>query len=60
MARRSSRPRSTQFGQVDIVVNNAGILRDKSFAKLTPGELEIVIDVHLKGAFFVSQPAFRQ
>jgi NAD(P)-dependent dehydrogenase (short-subunit alcohol dehydrogenase family) len=47
------------FGQVDIVVNNAGILRDKSFAKLSPQELEIVIDVHLKGAFFVSQPAFR-
>lgn len=48
-----------EFGQVDIVVNNAGILRDKSFAKLSPQELEIVIDVHLKGAFFVSQPAFR-
>jgi NAD(P)-dependent dehydrogenase (short-subunit alcohol dehydrogenase family) len=47
------------FGQVDIVVNNAGILRDKSFVKLTPEELEIVIDVHLKGAFYVSQPAFR-
>lgn len=48
-----------QFGQVDIVVNNAGILRDKSFVKLSPQELEIVIDVHLKGAFYVSQPAFR-
>ena len=47
------------FGQVDIVVNNAGILRDKSFVKLSPEELEIVLDVHLKGAFFVSQPAFR-
>ena len=47
------------FGQVDIVVNNAGILRDKSFAKLSPEELEIVLDVHLKGAFYVSQPAFR-
>ncbi len=47
------------FGQVDVVVNNAGILRDKSFAKLSPTELEIVLDVHLKGAFFVSQPAFR-
>ena len=48
-----------QFGQVDIVINNAGILRDKSFVKLSPEELEIVIDVHLKGAFYVSQPAFR-
>jgi len=47
------------FGQVDIVINNAGILRDKSFAKLTPAELELVLDVHLKGGFFVSQPAFR-
>ncbi len=47
------------FGSIDIVINNAGILRDKTFAKLTPEELGIVIDVHLKGAFFVSQPAFR-
>ncbi|MFP6656468.1 MAG: SDR family oxidoreductase [Myxococcota bacterium] len=47
------------FGQVDIVINNAGVLRDKSFAKLSQAELELVIDVHLKGAFFVSQPAFR-
>ena len=47
------------FGKVDVVVNNAGILRDKSFVKLSPEELEIVLDVHLKGAFFVSQPAFR-
>ena len=47
------------FSKVDVVINNAGILRDKSFSKLSPEELEIVIDVHLKGAFFVSQPAFR-
>ena len=47
------------FGRVDIIINNAGILRDKSFAKLEPADLEIVLDVHLKGAFFVSQPAFR-
>lgn len=47
------------FGKIDIVVNNAGILRDRSFVKLTPEELQIIIDVHLKGAFFVSQPAFR-
>jgi NAD(P)-dependent dehydrogenase (short-subunit alcohol dehydrogenase family) len=47
------------FGRVDIVINNAGILRDKSFVKLEPADLEIVLDVHLKGAFFVSQPAFR-
>jgi NAD(P)-dependent dehydrogenase (short-subunit alcohol dehydrogenase family) len=47
------------FGRVDVVINNAGILRDKTFAKLTPEELDIVLDVHLKGAFYVSQPAFR-
>jgi NAD(P)-dependent dehydrogenase (short-subunit alcohol dehydrogenase family) len=47
------------FGTVDVVVNNAGILRDKTFVKLTPEELNLVLDVHLKGAFYVSQPAFR-
>jgi len=48
-----------RFGRVDIVINNAGILRDKTFAKLPPEDLEAVLSVHLKGAFFVSQPAFR-
>ena len=47
------------FGKVDVVINNAGILRDKTFAKLSSDDLGIVLDVHLKGAFFVSQPAFR-
>ncbi len=47
------------FGKVDIVVNNAGILRDKSFPKLEPENLEAVLAVHLKGAFYVTQPAFR-
>ena len=47
------------FGRVDIVINNAGILRDKSFANLPVADLEAVLDVHLKGAFFVTQPAFR-
>jgi NAD(P)-dependent dehydrogenase (short-subunit alcohol dehydrogenase family) len=46
------------FGQVDIVVNNAGILRDKTFHNLTPDLLEPVIDVHLKGAFYVTRPAW--
>jgi len=48
-----------QFGKVDVVINNAGILRDKTFVKLAPEDLGIVLDVHLKGAFYVSQPAFR-
>ncbi|HVK78926.1 MAG TPA: SDR family oxidoreductase [Kofleriaceae bacterium] len=47
------------FGTIDIVINNAGILRDKSFAKLEPADLDAVLDVHLRGAFHVSQPAFR-
>jgi NAD(P)-dependent dehydrogenase (short-subunit alcohol dehydrogenase family) len=47
------------FGKVDIVINNAGILRDKSFAKMTMAEMEAVIDVHLKGGFYVSSPAFQ-
>ncbi len=48
------------FGKIDIVINNAGILRDTSFAKMTPEQLEPVLDVHLKGAFYVTQPAFVQ
>jgi NAD(P)-dependent dehydrogenase (short-subunit alcohol dehydrogenase family) len=48
-----------EFGKVDIVINNAGFLRDKSFTKLEWADLDAVIDVHLKGAFYVSQPAFR-
>jgi len=47
------------YDTVDIVVNNAGFLRDKSFSKLEPEDLNAILDVHLKGAFFVSQPAFR-
>ena len=47
------------YGTVDIVVNNAGILRDKSFANMTLDEVEAVLDVHLKGAFYVSHPAFK-
>jgi 3-hydroxy-3-methylglutaryl CoA synthase/NAD(P)-dependent dehydrogenase (short-subunit alcohol dehydrogenase family) len=47
------------FGRVDILINNAGILRDKSFAKMTPEMWEGVLEVHLQGAFHVTQPAFR-
>ena len=48
-----------KFGQVDIVINNAGILRDRSFANLSRDELDGVISTHLLGGFNVSQPAFR-
>ena len=46
------------FGRIDIVVNNAGILRDKSFHNMTPDLVNPVIDVHLRGAFYVTQPAW--
>ncbi|MGQ0616471.1 MAG: SDR family NAD(P)-dependent oxidoreductase [Acidimicrobiia bacterium] len=46
------------FGRVDVIVNNAGILRDASFKNMTPEQLDPVIDVHLRGAFFVTQPAW--
>ena len=48
-----------RWGRIDVVVNNAGILRDRSFAKLDWSDLDAVVDVHLKGAFYVSQPAFK-
>ncbi len=47
-----------EFGRIDIVVNNAGILRDKSFSNLEWPDLDAVLDVHLKGAFYVTRPAF--
>ena len=47
------------FGRVDVLVNNAGILRDKAFHKMDDTMIEAVIDVHLKGALYVSQPAYR-
>src|SRR5690606_937988 len=48
-----------QWGRIDAVVHNAGILRDASFAKLEPDDLHSVLAVHLLGAFHVAQPAFR-
>jgi len=47
------------YGKVDVVINNAGILRDKAFHNLEPDQLNSVLDVHLKGAFHVTQPAWR-
>jgi NAD(P)-dependent dehydrogenase (short-subunit alcohol dehydrogenase family) len=48
-----------EFGAVDIVVSNAGILRDKSFANMSMDEVNAVLDVHLRGGFHISMPAFR-
>jgi NAD(P)-dependent dehydrogenase (short-subunit alcohol dehydrogenase family) len=47
------------FGRVDIVLNNAGIIRDKAFHNLSELDVRAVIDVHLFGAFWVTQPAYR-
>ncbi len=46
------------YERIDIVVNNAGILRDKTFHNMTPELLDPVIDVHLRGAFHVTRPAW--
>ncbi|MEK9822234.1 MAG: SDR family oxidoreductase [Gammaproteobacteria bacterium] len=46
------------FGRVDVVINNAGILRDKSFHKMTDEDWDLVYQVHLQGAFKVSRAAF--
>ena len=46
------------FGTVDIVVNNAGILRDKSFKNMTLDEFDLVIDVHLRGTAYVTRHAW--
>ena len=46
------------FGKVDILVNNAGILRDKSLSKMEGENWDAVMDVHLRGTFCVTKPAF--
>src|SRR5262245_25731486 len=44
-----------QWGRIDILINNAGILRDKSFGKMTLDEFRLVMDVHLMGAVICTQ-----
>lgn len=46
------------FGRVDVVINNAGILRDKSLHKMSDEDWDLVYQVHLKGAYKVSRAAF--
>jgi len=45
------------FGRIDCVVNNAGILRDRIFYRMSQVDWELVIDVHLKGSFNVARAA---
>lgn len=42
-----------RFGRIDIVINNAGILRDVSFAKMTKDQWDAVLAVHLQGSKFM-------
>jgi NAD(P)-dependent dehydrogenase (short-subunit alcohol dehydrogenase family) len=48
------------FGRVDVLVNNAGILRDKSILKMDDESFDAVLAVHLKGAFFAAQAFARR
>jgi len=47
------------FGRVDVLVNNAGILRDKTFAKMEEADWDSVLAVHLKAAYCVTRPIFQ-
>lgn len=47
------------FGRVDVVINNAGHLRNAAFGEVAQEDLDSLVEVHLKGAFYVTQPAFR-
>ncbi|GJN93440.1 hypothetical protein Rhopal_006496-T1 [Rhodotorula paludigena] len=47
-----------EFGSVDVLVNNAGILRDKSFKSMTDKEWDLVQEVHVKGAFSCTKAAW--
>jgi NAD(P)-dependent dehydrogenase (short-subunit alcohol dehydrogenase family) len=49
-----------KFGRVDVLVNNAGILRDRTFLNLSETDWDLVLDVHLKGTYFCSQAIARQ
>jgi NAD(P)-dependent dehydrogenase (short-subunit alcohol dehydrogenase family) len=48
------------FGRVDAVISNAGNQRNRRFGELSADDIEAVMAVHVKGAFFVAQPAYRQ
>jgi NAD(P)-dependent dehydrogenase (short-subunit alcohol dehydrogenase family) len=47
-----------RFGTIDAVIHNAGVWRHKWYDEMTADQLDPVLDVHLRGAFFVTQPAW--
>ena len=51
---------ASEFGKLDIAINNAGILRDKSFKNMTDEMWDIVLDVHLRGTYLVTKAAYDQ
>ena len=48
------------FGRVDILINNAGILRDRSFKNMTDDEWDAVVEVHLKGSYLATKHAWKE
>jgi NAD(P)-dependent dehydrogenase (short-subunit alcohol dehydrogenase family) len=49
----------SRYGTIDVVVHNAGTWRNVPFSEMTVDNLDPVLDVHLRGGFFVTQPAWR-
>ena len=48
------------FGRLDILINNAGILRDRSFKNISDEEWDAVMDVHVRGTYLVTKQAWQQ
>jgi NAD(P)-dependent dehydrogenase (short-subunit alcohol dehydrogenase family) len=49
----------SRFGRIDVLVNNAGILRDRTLLNMSEDDFERVLDVHLRGTFLCTQAAAR-
>ena len=50
----------SEFGKIDLIVNNAGVVRDRSFLKMSDDEFDIVMRVHVYGTFYCGQVAAQQ
>lgn len=51
-------PNGQAFGRIDIIINNAGILRDKSFKRMSDQDWDLIMTVHVKGAYSVTKAAW--